>query len=81
MSVRRAIRKPIGPWRWNWPIPHGKAFRSAILWQMGGFWATLANPNATRRRKNHENAYEKEIVAFTLSLNLQKKNTNPFYTN
>lgn len=69
MSVRRAIRKPIGPWRWNWPIPHGMAFRSATLWQMGGFWAALANPNATGRRKNRESAYEKETVAFTLSFN------------
>ena len=61
MSIRRAQSKPIGPLRWNWPIPHGKDFRPK--------WATLANPNATKCSKKHESAYESEIVAFTLSLN------------
>ena len=30
----------------------------------------LANPIATKRPKNHENHFVKEIVAFTLSPNL-----------
>ena len=78
LSVRRAIRKPIGPWRWNWPIPHDKAFRSATLWQMWGLWATLANPNATRRRKNHESAYENETVRLRFHLTYKRKTLTRF---
>ena len=33
----------------------------------------LANPNATKRPKNHENHFVKEIVAFTLSPNLRNR--------
>lgn len=33
----------------------------------------LANPIATKRPKNHENHFVKEIVAFTLSPNLGEK--------
>ena len=72
-SVRRGRRTTHGLSRWHWPNARGRAFGSPKLCPKARIWAMLANPIATKRPKNHENHFVKEIVAFTLSPNRFKR--------